>query len=779
MNTQALPAPVAGEVRRLRLELCGQVQGVGFRPHAYRCAQALDLAGWVLNHGAGVTIEVEGLRAEEFVTRLTDTLPTLARIDELQETPQTPTGERGFRIQPSSAASGIPAIPADVALCDTCLQELFDPRDRRYLHPFIACCDCGPRYSMALRVPYDRSSTSMAAFSLCSECSQEYRDPNSRRLHAEPVACHHCGPSLSHPVERIADALRAGEIVALKGIGGYHLLCDARNATAVDRLRQRKRRDARPFAVMLANSASAAELVELPPRHKALLEGKERPIVILNRRPGYDLPQAIAPGLGTLGVLLPYTGVHYLVFHELLGRPDDTAWLHSPNDLALVMTSANLSGEPMLTDDEAARESLGDIADLVVSHTRRISHGCDDSVVRATPQRQIMLRRGRGYAPAALPLAKPGAPVLALGAHLKNTVCATREDRAFLSSHIGDLESPAIHQLLQTSARELLHWLKIEPQAIACDLHPDYASTRFAEALAQELDLPLLPVQHHHAHIAAIAAAAKHQGPTLGLALDGHGVGTDGGSWGGELLRVEGATWERLGHLQAIPLPGGDRAAREPWRIATGIAEGLGRGSELPYAGREPLFDAVRQLARGTNAPSTTACGRYFDAAAALLGICNHAAFEAAAPMALEAHCQKLEADRGLYTLDDEHQLNLNALFDRLLNCNDPQAGAALFHGTLIEALVAWVGRAAEASGLHTVALGGGCFLNRWLADVLPQRLEEKGFTVLTEWQHLSPGDGGIALGQAWVVQDRLEQNLGGAPEPHLATTATTSKTGN
>jgi len=747
-------------LQRLRLEARGLVQGVGFRPHALRVARALDLGGHVLNHGDGVTIEVEGAAADAFAQRLRDTLPPLARLDSLTIEAIPVRGDRAFTIEHSARGCGDALVPADAAICAACRDELFDPGNRRYLHPFIACSDCGPRFTMSRRLPYDRVHTTMADFPMCDACAAEYEDPAGRRLHAEPIACHACGPTLSVPVADIAACLRAGGIVAIKGIGGFHLACDARNARVVQRLRTQKRRDGRPLAVMVLNQRSAADLVQLDASQDQLLTSPQRPVLIAERRPTCALPDALAPGLPSLGVLLPYTGLHYLLFHELAGRPSGTAWLDAPCSITLVMTSANRSGDPILTDNDEAGVALEDIADLVVSHTREIARGCEDSVLRGTPSGPIVVRRGRGFTPEGVTLSREQAPVLALGALLKATVCVTRRREAFLSPHLGDLESVGMHRLLATSSEDLLDWLRVEPEAIACDLHPDYASTRLGEHLAEAFDVPLIRVQHHHAHIASVLAARGHDGPALGLALDGHGLGTDGGSWGGELLHVDGAAMKRLGHLSHIPLPGGDRATREPWRIAVTLAESLGRAADLDLdPARAPLRDAIVMLGESPACQRSTACGRYFDAAAAILGLCDEACFEAEAPMRLEAHCVNPAADPDLYRLDEDG-LDLYPLLDRLFKVRGARAGAELFHGTLIEALTAWVADAARRSGIRTIALSGGCFLNSHLARALPQRLAGEGLEVLSAWDRLTPGDGSIALGQAWAAGDVLRRGL-------------------
>ncbi|MEL7046212.1 MAG: Sua5/YciO/YrdC/YwlC family protein, partial [Pseudomonadota bacterium] len=569
----------------------------------------------------------------------------------------------------------------------------------------------------------------------------------------------------SHSIAAIVQVLAGGGIVALKGIGGYHLACDARNAAAITALRRRKQRDGRPFAVMMLNARSAAREITLEGDQRSVLASPERPIVIAERTAGFSLPDGLAPGLNTLGVMLPYTALHYLLFHTLEGSPEHTDWLETCTPTALVMTSANRSGEPMITDDREAGDELAGIADLIVSHNRRIARGCDDSVLRTSGDRRIMLRRSRGFAPGAIALPETLPSVLALGAHLKNTICATRGNEAFLSAHHGDLDSAAMHRLLDRSSRDLRTWLGINVDALACDLHPDYASTRLAERLAEELDVPLIRVQHHHAHIAAMLAARGHEGPALGLALDGHGFGADGESWGGELLFVDREGMRRLGHLRPLPLPGGDRAAREPWRIAVALAEQQRAFASLPEEVRNrPAVDMLRHFAASGLCPTTTACGRYFDAAAALLGVCHEAGFEAEAPMRLEAQCRSPRSAPDLYRLN-EGQLDLHPLLMHLGELCSAREGAELFHGTLVDALTEWVGDAVRESGVNSIALGGGCFLNAVLARELPRRLRAEGMTVIADWEAVTPGDGSIALGQAWIAAHALnidKENPGG-----------------
>ncbi len=777
-------------LQRRAIRIRGQVQGVGFRPFVYRLAARHGLSGFVRNDGAGVEIEVQGSAAalENFLQDLRQP-PPLARIDALRvrELPSQPQDAGSFVI----AATGGGAVTADVtpdtAICANCLAELLDPHDRRHRYPFINCTDCGPRYTLTAALPYDRPNTSMAGFALCPACAREYRDPNDRRFHAQPNACPVCGPRLTlrdadgKPVavdDVIAAAmarLLAGEILAIKGLGGFHLVCDAQNAAAVTRLRQRKQRDAKPFAVMAANIASLASWVEVSEDERELLESPQRPIVLLRsprpsgegpgvraapspRLPGEGsgiranarpLPD-IAPGLAHLGVMLPYTPLHYLLFHEAAGRPGGAAWLDQPQSLLLVMTSANPGGEPLVIGDEEAVRRLRGIADGFITHDRAILARCDDSVVADG----VFIRRARGYTPQAIRLPHSGPSVLALGGFLKNTICLTRDDRAYLSPHIGSLDNAETCRALEEAVEHLQSILRIAPERIACDLHPDFPSSRLAAAYAAEHGLPCIAVQHHHAHIAAVIAEHGLREPVLGLALDGVGLGLDGGIWGGELLRVDGAHFERLGHLRPLPLPGGDRAAREPWRLAAAALHQLGRGEDIPRRFGAKTAVIRQMLERRINTPQTSSAGRLFDAAAALLGVREISDYEGQAAMELEALAHRHGPAAALadgFHLGDDGVLDLLPLLAWLADGVEPGAGAAVFHATLALALSEWLGWAGEQTGIRQVALGGGCFLNRLLTAQLRTRLETTGWRVFTA-QQAPPNDGGLSLGQAWVA---------------------------
>ncbi len=763
----------SGAPQRLAIHIRGQVQGVGFRPFVYRLARELNLHGWVRNDAAGVMIEAQGPapRLEQFLTALRQP-PPLARIDALRATPLPAWGEDGdFIIQASGAGPALAEVTPDTAVCAECLAELFDSTDRRYRYPFLNCTHCGPRYTITHTLPYDRPNTSMAGFPLCPACAREYHDPADRRFHAQPVACPVCGPRLTlrdacgepltvaDPIAAALEQLRNGTILAIKGLGGFHLACDARAAVAVARLRQRKQREAKPFAVMTANLASLTPWVECGEEEQHLLEAPERPIVLLAKRPGADAALAgVAPGVDRLGVMLPYTPLHYLLFHEAAGRPDGRDWLARPWPLLLVMTSANPGGEPLVIDDVEALDRLAGIADGFLTHDRPIIARCDDSVLHWNGNAPAFIRRARGFVPRRIALPTPGPSVLACGGWLKNTLCLTRDAQAYLSPHIGDLDNAAACRALEEMAERLLDTLRIVPERVAHDQHPDFHGSRFAAAFAADRGLPCLPVQHHHAHIAAIAAEHGLSRPVLGLALDGVGLGGDGGSWGGELLWVNGPDYQRLGHFAPLPLPGGDRAAREPWRMAAAVLHVLGRGAEIPRRFPGPLAEPVRRLLeRGDemHCPLTSSAGRVFDAVAALLGVRLTSDYEGQAAMELEAlaaSCGPVDPLPDDYFIATSDRLDLLPLLGWLADhVTEPARGAARFHATLALALADWATQAARREEVSDIALGGGCFLNRLLSGRLRIHLERNGL-IVHEARQAPPNDGGLSLGQAWVA---------------------------
>ncbi len=742
---------------RLRVRVRGTVQGVGFRPHVWRLATALGLTGTVRNDAEGVLAEVQGARAAEFLPMLRRDRPALSRITAIEAQPCAPvTGEAGFVILGSAAGRVVTAVAPDACVCADCLAEMCDPADRRWRYPFVNCTQCGPRFTITRLLPYDRANTAMAGFPLCDDCRREYADPADRRFHAEPTACPACGPRLSHDAGTILAALRRGLIVALKGLGGFHLLCDATDGEAVARLRDRKARGGKPFAVLALNAASAARWCHVGGAERAALESVERPVVLLRHVMGSrgplppcgsraaPWPSLLAPGLNTLGVMLPAAPQHFLLFHEAAGRPAGTAWLEAPQDLLLVATSANPGGEPLVIDDAEARARLAGIADLVVTHDRPVVTRCDDSVVRVIDGAPRFLHRARGFTPRAIALPQECPPVLALGGTLKATACATRGREAVLSQHVGTLDNAATLRFLDEAVRHLLHLLDTAPVLLAHDLHPDVPGRR----LAERLGLPTLAVQHHHAHAAAVLAEHGVTGPALAVVLDGFGFGSDGGAWGGELLRLDGAAFRRLGHLRPLALPGGDAAARQPWRMAAAALHALGRDAEIVPRLGAPAAGVAGLLASGRVA-STTSCGRLFDAAAALLGVLHTSSYEGEAAMRLESLATAPRVLEGGWRLDGA-VLDLLPLLDALRSCA-PEEGAGLFHGTLAAGIVGWAVAAAGREGLDTVALGGGCLVNRLLAGAVAGGLRAAGLRPLLP--ALAPaGDGGLSLGQAWVA---------------------------
>jgi hydrogenase maturation protein HypF len=751
-------APVGHD--RLRIRVRGAVQGVGFRPFVHGLAMRFGLSGFVLNDDEGVLAEVEGAALKSFLAALQQEPPPLARIDGVAVTAVPAQGRPGFEIRQSLEAGAVrTCVIPDAATCQFCLDELFDPASRFHHYPFVTCTHCGPRFTITRRLPYDRPNTAMVGFGLCAACATDYGDPSSRRFHAETIACPACGPRLSHPVAEIARALRQGQIVALKGIGGFHLLCDAANEAAVETLRRRKLRPDKPFAVMVANAVSAALIAAPSSAERALLNGVARPIVLVPLRAG--LAVSVAPRLDRVGVMLPSAPIHYLLFHALAGQPRGRAWLDEPQPVALVATSANAGGQPLVISDAEARETLAGIADMIVTHDRPILARADDSVMTVIDGAPAFIRRSRGFVPEPIDLGQDGPTVLAVGAHLKATLCVTRGREAFLSQHIGDLGTAQTIRFYQETARRLLSTLDVTPELVVCDLHPDYRSTLFAEATG----LPILPVQHHAAHLAAVAAEHHLWGSVIGAALDGHGYGNDQSSWGGELIELEGARWQRLGHLLPLALPGGDRAAREPWRMGVAALVALGHGAEaarlfpmMPLAGR-----LAGLLATNGAGPTTSSLGRLFDAAAALLGICLEQSYEGQAAMELEALVGTPKSLPAGYRIVDRI-LDFRPLLEALLAPGmDARTGAELFHGTLIAGLAEWIAQSAVPQGQRNIVLGGGCLMNRVLAEGLAGALRNRD---LVSWlpRAVPANDGGLALGQAALARAHLASGAARGP---------------
>jgi len=742
-----------------QLSVQGVVQGVGFRPFVHRLALRYGLAGWVRNASGDVQIRVEGDAAAiaDFVRALRAEAPPLARLDELHAEPCTPGGLAAFTILESRAEAGRrqPVSP-DVAVCAACEAELFDPANRRYRYPFITCTDCGPRFTVIEAMPYDRERTSMRAFTQCPACLEEYRAPGARRYHSETNSCPACGPRVwleparggSDPIAAAAELLAGGKIVALRGLGGFHLAVDATNEEAVARLRARKLREAKPLAIMVRTLADASRLGDVGPEEEALLTSRERPIVLLNRGADAGVAPSVAPGLGSLGVMLAYTPLHHLLC-DLVQRP-------------LVMTSGNLSDEPIAIANDDAQRRLAGIADAFLLHDREIVARYDDSVLRVAGGTPVFLRRARGYAPLplALPVASPR-PLVAVGPHLKNTFTLVHGREAYVSQHIGDLENLETLEHWRAALSAYRRLFRLEPEVAVRDLHPGYLSTRLAGDLGLER---IIPVQHHHAHVAAVLAEHGVTEPAVGVAFDGTGYGADGHVWGAEFLIADLAGYRRVGQLRYARLPGGDLAAREPWRAALGYlalepdAAGAFVHAFAPVPA-ETRAIATQQIARRLNAPLASSLGRLFDAAAAVLGVRTVNRYEGEAAMELEALAGRrgaqpfpfpaAEGPDGGWVLDPLPLLV--ALGEgRAAGVGMPEL-AARFHESVAAATDVLAARLAAQAGLRTVALGGGCFQNARLLVSLVSRLEARGLRVLVP-RRLGPNDGAVSYGQAAVA---------------------------
>lgn len=768
----------SGRRARKQIRVRGVVQGVGFRPFVYRLALELHLAGHIGNDTNGVTIEVEGSEATvaAFLERLRSEAPPMARIDSLDTDERTPTGEVAFRIVHSEVLGRVSTgIPADTATCADCLRELMDPADRRYRYPFLNCTNCGPRFTITRRIPYDRPQTSMAAFPMCAECQAEYDDPLNRRFHAQPNACWKCGPCVwlwdaqgaempaEDPVRSTIERLLDGNVMAIKGIGGFHLSVDATNEAAVVRLRDRKKRYGKPLAVMVRNVEAARSMCFLTREEEALLQSPARPIVLARAREGNCIAASVAPGVPWLGVFLPYAPLQHLLFADARVR-------------ALVMTSANLSEEPIAIDNDEARRRLSEIADAFLMHDRDILQRCDDSLMAVVDGAPQLMRRARGFVPMGIPLPPNVAggdtpPLLAVGGHLKSVFTLARGRFAYQSQHLGDLENLSGLDFFEESLAHLMRTFEIDPQTVVHDLHPGYLSTTWAKKWAAERGLPTIAVQHHHAHVAGCMAEHGLEGPAIGLALDGTGYGTDGRIWGGEVLIAELHAFQRFAHLEYVAMPGGDEAVKEPWRMALGALHAAGFDVEseqiLALLGAESNEVRVlkRMIEREINSPLTSSLGRLFDAAAAVVQGRHAVDYEAQAAIELEgiavAEPDRFEQGRYVPELHESaegppHDAVIRtgkmwkAAFDDLLNGVPASRISAKLHAGIAEGFIDAAANARIQTGINVVALSGGCMHNRRLARLLRTGLEEEGFRVYAHRQ-VSPGDGGLSYGQAVV----------------------------
>jgi hydrogenase maturation protein HypF len=730
--------------KRIRIHLRGIVQGVGFRPFVYQLARRLNLAGFVFNSSAGLTAEAQGPSeaVERFVRAIAAEAPPLAWIQqtELAEIPLL--DETDFVIRHSLAQSGeFALISPDVATCGACFADFTDPANRRHHYPFTNCTNCGPRYTIVEDIPYDRPNTTMAKFAMCPACQAEYESPGDRRFHAQPNACPVCGPRLSASIEEAQTRLAAGQLVALKGLGGFHLACDARNQEAVCRLRARKRRSDKPFALMCRDIQAIERICEVGAVDRQALEGPRHPIVILPRRSPGAIPEAVAPGNRTLGVMLPYTPLHHLLFHS---AAYDT----------LVMTSGNLSEEPIVVNNEEALERLSGVADWFLLHDRDIFMRVDDSVVRTFEGRERVLRRSRGYVPHTVELAREMPEILACGGELKNAFCLTKGRHAILSQHIGDLENHQTMVFFEETLANLKKLFRVAPRMVAYDLHPHYWSTRYALALP---DLPKIGVQHHHAHIASCMAENHLEGEVIGVALDGTGYGADRQIWGGEFLTAGYRAFQRRAHFRYIPLAGGDAAVREPWRPALAYlldAFGAGGSGFLPGVPETKLRVVLRMLETGFNTVRTSSCGRLFDAVSAIAGLRREITFEGQAAIELETIADRSAPGRYGFEIQagDPMQLDFRPMIEEIAReTGGPPAIGARFHRTLAEAIGETCRRIRRDSGLNRVALSGGTFQNMFLLEEALAVLRGSAFEVFLH-RRVPPNDGGLALGQAAVA---------------------------
>jgi len=811
-----------------QIDITGQVQGVGFRPYVYQLATKYKLTGTVYNHGQGVTVFVNTANTTEttqesnehikkFTNELNCNLPPLASVEKIKtsalnheqikilkvslvSTNEEITIEQlsGFTISQSKQGEIDTQIASDAATCSECLADLLDKKNRRFRYPFTNCTHCGPRYSIIEKLPYDRPVTTMKHFKMCQSCQNEYDSASDRRFHAQPNACRDCGPSLSlfeaiehrkvkvlNPldclnqdlVQTTIDLIKQGKIIAIKGIGGYHLVCDANNDKAVHRLRAKKQRKTKPLSLMMANVNALSSIVEISEQAEKYLTSNSAPIALVKRKNNSQAKSLnqLAPNMNNFGVMLPYTPLHHLLFQQ----QDECGNFHTDESLCLVMTSANLRGAPLIYQEQELHQ-LASLSDYVLSHNRGIARRIDDSIVNCVDTDDlnngaIIIRRARGMAPKAINLAcsstKSNRSTLAVGGFLKNSICLTKGNKAYLSQYIGDLGNPDNCRYLQQSVQHLMDMLQIKPEQVACDLHPDFYSSQFAQNFAKQHGIPLIAVQHHHAHSAAIACEHQLNEPYYALSLDGVGLGNDGNAWGGECLFIEQGQFQRLAHFKNLSLPGADIAAKQPWRIATAFLyqHNLAELAEERFSNQQGFGLVTQMVTKQINCPTTSSAGRLFDLAAALLGLSNINSFEAEAAMLLESAAENGQVvnTEKLFTISDnndpdifsENQLDFTKLLLALPTMN-PCDGAATFHHQLSLGLTEWLEslvNSNEQRQCNNVVLSGGCFLNAHLTNTVKLMLSERSYKVFIAKQ-VSPNDSSLALGQAWIAIEQLEQ---------------------
>ena len=757
---------------RVRLKITGIVQGVGFRPHVYNLAVSLNLNGFVLNTSKGVIIEVEGAGAESFSEALLQTLPPLASIETVEAETLPPAGYGGFEIRLSEPSEGgFALVSPDIATCPDCLREMHDSADNRYLYPFANCTNCGPRYSIIYGVPYDRPLTTMRGFKMCPDCRAEYENPADRRFHAQPTACPDCGPRLEFIGEKVTDgplesaiaSLMAGKLLALKGLGGFQLACDARNDEAVNRLRDRKRKSRKPFALMSRDIETIRKYCDVSSAEEGLLASRAAPIVLLKKKPnGEKLPEAVAPGNNYIGFMLPYAPLHHLLFRH-------SAFVPGELPEVLVMTSGNLSEEPIVIDNAEALQRLKGLADCFLLHDRDIYMRVDDSVARVVSGVPRLIRRARGYVPEPIDLGREMPEILSCGGELKNTLCLTKANYAIPSQHIGDLTNYEAMAFFEETLKNLKRTFKAEPRFIAHDMHPDYLSTRFAQGYRPERgETFLIPVQHHHAHVAACMAENGETGRVIGVAFDGTGYGTDGNSWGSEFLIADLSGFERFAHLNYIPLPGGDRAVREPWRIALSL---------LVQACGEDALEVFRQvkgnipdettfvlnmIEKKINSPLSSGMGRLFDGVSSLIGLRDSITYEGEAAIALEMAAEEAEGIYS-YSLSGERPTIIDttplvrAIVDDLMRGVPGAVISGRFHNTVAHMIERICFSAQQHTGITAVALSGGVFQNALLFGKAEKLLIAHGFRLLAH-SKVPTNDACISLGQAAVAAELVRK---------------------
>lgn len=760
-------------IRRAALHVTGIVQGVGFRPYVYNLAVQLSLKGWVKNSSQGVFIEIEGEESdlEKFIVFLRSNSPQLARIEDISVTDVPPQGESAFNILESSGGKVATLISPDTGICRDCLRELFNSEDRRYRYPFINCTNCGPRYTIIEQLPYDRKFTTMKEFPMCQECGREFHDPTDRRFHAQPNACPECGPELALK-DRLGNIIASGDrvwtlvrtelqlgrILAVKGLGGYHLCCDALNHQAVLNLRSRKIRWEKPFAVMMPDTETVKRFCNMNEVEEELLESQRRPILLLEKKGEVHLPEEVAPNNRFLGVMLPYTPMHYLLVQGFN---------------ALIMTSGNISDEPIAYQDEDALKRLNSIADFFLVHNRKIFRECDDSVIYVNRGKAVPIRRSRGYVPEPLNIHFPLTQILACGGEQKNTFCLANGNKAFLSQHIGDLENLPTLISFEESIEHYKTLFEINPEIIAYDLHPEYLSSKFAMAYPSKAIK--IGVQHHHAHIASCLADNQRDGPVIGVSFDGTGYGTDGCLWGGEFLVCDFRSYERVAHLAYVPMPSGTKAIQEPWRMAASYLYATYGNSmkdlDIDFISKMPESWRILQQAidKNINAPLTSSCGRLFDGVAALIGVRSFVHYEGQAAVELEQSI--LPGETGSYPFEinvnkNAHRIDaweidwkplIRALAEDLRQKRLPGLIAGKFHNTVADIVLQTCLLIKERYRHNTVALSGGVFQNRYLLNKVIDMLNEYGFQVLTH-NRVPSNDGGLSLGQALIAQQQLEK---------------------